>query len=481
MPRVNLIQFRKGTAAQWTSVNPVLDSGEPGFESDTNKLKFGDGTTAWNSLAYVSGGASVTTSETAPASPTPNMVWFNSTEATSYIYYDSTWVPLSAGIAGPTGPTGILISDTAPTNTSQLWADSAATGSYIVPANGTKGQVLTKVSDTSYDTGWTTPVGSGNVIINGGFDIWQRGTTIVGAGYSADRWVITQSASGSPTITATQSTVVPDNSVKYSLRYTTSVNAATSISEMACRQRLETQSVLPLVGNTVTVSFWYYSNVTGNHGVRIGLDTNNSQAYANESSALFSYPTAGVWKKVTQTFNNFVNHSFGTAPLEAAAFFLDIGPTVGGGIGQASLAVGSYWNIAKVQVESGSTATAFKRNSPNAQSELASCQRYYWKFDQATSPYAYIANGIVSGTTQAKVIFKHPVKMRSSASIGVTNPSNLQFINSGAQVSAISMDMSTPDTFGAFIDTSSAMTVGQGVLLIGRNSIDYKIEFSAEL
>jgi hypothetical protein len=51
------IQLRRGTAAQWTSANPTLASGEVGFETDTNKEKIGDGTTAWNSLAYFGGGS----------------------------------------------------------------------------------------------------------------------------------------------------------------------------------------------------------------------------------------------------------------------------------------------------------------------------------------------------------------------------------------------------------------------------------------
>lgn len=46
------IQMRRGTAAQWTSSNPTLAVGELGVETDTNKLKVGDGTTAWNSLGY---------------------------------------------------------------------------------------------------------------------------------------------------------------------------------------------------------------------------------------------------------------------------------------------------------------------------------------------------------------------------------------------------------------------------------------------
>jgi hypothetical protein len=53
---MTVIKFRRGTAAQWTSANPILSSGEPGFETDTNKQKIGNGTTPWNSLAYVTSG-----------------------------------------------------------------------------------------------------------------------------------------------------------------------------------------------------------------------------------------------------------------------------------------------------------------------------------------------------------------------------------------------------------------------------------------
>jgi hypothetical protein len=66
MPVVTQIQIRRGTAAQWTSVNPTLASGEQGFETDTNKMKIGDGSTAWNSLAYaITGAVGTVTSITA--------------------------------------------------------------------------------------------------------------------------------------------------------------------------------------------------------------------------------------------------------------------------------------------------------------------------------------------------------------------------------------------------------------------------------
>ena len=46
------MQQRRGTAAQWTSANPILAAGELGFETDTNKFKVGDGTNHWADLNY---------------------------------------------------------------------------------------------------------------------------------------------------------------------------------------------------------------------------------------------------------------------------------------------------------------------------------------------------------------------------------------------------------------------------------------------
>jgi hypothetical protein len=56
MSVVTQIQVRRGTASQWTSANPTLASGEWGFETDTGKVKIGNGSTAWNSLGYTGAG-----------------------------------------------------------------------------------------------------------------------------------------------------------------------------------------------------------------------------------------------------------------------------------------------------------------------------------------------------------------------------------------------------------------------------------------
>ena len=60
MAVVTQIQVRRGTASQWTSTNPTLAAGEFGFETDTNKLKCGNGSTAWTSLTYINNDGDIT-------------------------------------------------------------------------------------------------------------------------------------------------------------------------------------------------------------------------------------------------------------------------------------------------------------------------------------------------------------------------------------------------------------------------------------
>ena len=54
----NAIQMRRDSNADYITNNPILDNGEIGYETDTRLLKIGNGTTAWNSLPYFTGGAS---------------------------------------------------------------------------------------------------------------------------------------------------------------------------------------------------------------------------------------------------------------------------------------------------------------------------------------------------------------------------------------------------------------------------------------
>lgn len=65
MAVVTQIQVRRGTASQWTSTNPVLASGEWGYETDTGKVKIGNGSSAWNSIGYTGATSGTVTSITA--------------------------------------------------------------------------------------------------------------------------------------------------------------------------------------------------------------------------------------------------------------------------------------------------------------------------------------------------------------------------------------------------------------------------------
>lgn len=81
MPRKTQIQVRRDTAANWTAANPVLASGELGFETNTGKFKLGDGATAWAGLSYAGGGSGITDltstgstiTVTTPTGPTTNI------------------------------------------------------------------------------------------------------------------------------------------------------------------------------------------------------------------------------------------------------------------------------------------------------------------------------------------------------------------------------------------------------------------------
>ena len=59
------IQIRRDTAADWTTADPILTDGEMGYETDTGKMKIGDGSTVWTSLDYADLGYSLEFGDTA--------------------------------------------------------------------------------------------------------------------------------------------------------------------------------------------------------------------------------------------------------------------------------------------------------------------------------------------------------------------------------------------------------------------------------
>ena len=150
MPVQTVIKLRRSTAAAWTSANPVLAAGEPGLETDTNQVKYGDGTTAWNTLEYAGGvGGGLTVSETAPADPEEGWMWFASAEAKTYVYYDSAWVEMSPAIAGPAGADG---ADGA--------AATIAVGTVATGAEGSSATVTNAGTSSAAVFNFSIPVGA---------------------------------------------------------------------------------------------------------------------------------------------------------------------------------------------------------------------------------------------------------------------------------------------------------------------------------
>jgi hypothetical protein len=91
----NKIQLRRDTTANWTSSNPTLSQGEIGYELTTGKIKIGTGTTAWNSLNYLTiATSSVTGTLTFPDNSVQTTAWLG-----SLAYSSLTGVPTLATVA----------------------------------------------------------------------------------------------------------------------------------------------------------------------------------------------------------------------------------------------------------------------------------------------------------------------------------------------------------------------------------------------
>jgi hypothetical protein len=124
------ILIRRDTAAAWTAANPTLASGELGGETDTGKLKLGNGSTAWNSLAYqggvtsVNGNTGVVTGLATTAAPTftgtvvlPSTTSIGDVSATEISYLD-----------GVTSALQTQVNTKAPTN------NASFTGTFSAPS-----------------------------------------------------------------------------------------------------------------------------------------------------------------------------------------------------------------------------------------------------------------------------------------------------------------------------------------------------------
>jgi hypothetical protein len=73
LPTTPIIRWRRGTPERWFEMNPVLRSGEPGYEMGTGRFKVGDGVTEWEDLPYFVPGTTVISDPESSATEGPSI------------------------------------------------------------------------------------------------------------------------------------------------------------------------------------------------------------------------------------------------------------------------------------------------------------------------------------------------------------------------------------------------------------------------
>lgn len=93
------IQLRRGTTSQWSTANTILLAGEQGYETDTKRIKIGDGSTAWNSLPYFNDVQinEETNPYTIVLSDSDKLIEMNSSSANNLIVPPNSSVPFPIG------------------------------------------------------------------------------------------------------------------------------------------------------------------------------------------------------------------------------------------------------------------------------------------------------------------------------------------------------------------------------------------------
>ena len=331
-------------------------------------------------------------------------------------------------------------------------------------AVGNNGETLVANSSTATGLAYQPHIEAGkNFAINGGMDIWQRGTTSSSSGYLADRWY-SNLASGTGTF-AQETTVIPTGSL-YSQKFTASTTA-----QPVLYQAVETLNAVKLQGQTVVLS----ALVAASTSTLIRLDVDQSSS--TDVSVVGSYTaiTATSGGTATPTSTTFVPIT-GVYVIPSTAKSLRIRIFT-----SSTIASSVVVYFANIQMEVGSIATAFSRAGGTIQGELAACQRYYWRTTAiADQP---LGTGHAKSTTQADFVIQYPVIMRVVPSLSANSGTNYFGFDTAATLTGETtigsfLNPSTIRTRGRF--TTSGLTAGQGGIATARDSAAY-VEASAEL
>jgi hypothetical protein len=213
-------------------------------------------------------------------------------------------------------------------------------------------------------------VGRKNLIINGGFDVWQRGTSFTADNvFTTDRWKSADGSGGSPARTASRQaftlgqTDVPD--AHYYFRH--DQTGASTSGNSSFTTKIE--DVTRTAGKTLTLSFYAKANASMTIGPRFiqGFGSGGSPSSSVEiTETTVTIGTSWTKHTLTVTMPSISGKTIGSDGVHTSSTILniDFNPT------------GTFtFEIAQVQLELGSVATDFEHRSYGE--ELALCQRYY--------------------------------------------------------------------------------------------------------
>jgi len=346
-------------------------------------------------------------------------------------------------------------------------------GNYPYPA--ATDQVSDYPTTASTFAGYVDNLPNKNVIINGQFDVWQRGTTFTNpatAAYAADRWRFDfDGTGGARTIsravqTAGTSIGGMQNRNIAQILITT---APTSGTFQRFAQRVE--DVRTFAGETVTLSFWCLSTVasktiTAKAVQNFGTGGSPSAAVTTTIGTATT-STAMVRKSYTFTMPALTSKTIGTAEDSYVEIHLDFGTQTG------------TFQIWGVQLEQNSTATALER--VGLAEELRRCQRYYYRLG-GSGVYTRMGFAVATTTAVAQWTVQNPVQMRATAS---TLEQSLTAVFDGATVfsaasfvldSAASSPLMSSGTLAA-----SPLTAARMYQFLTNNSTAAYFGLSAEL
>ena len=311
---------------------------------------------------------------------------------------------------------------------------------------GLKGSELMR-AETAQDARDFVSAGRKNLIINGGMDVWQRGTSFLdpaSASYTADRW---KNSTNNTDIT--RSTDVPSGQLfTYSMLMAANGSGGTRHAALQGVELPATGSAgLFKSGTTWTFSCWLKGGANGSifFATDFRDDPNSGTNAVAISSTYFNYTTS--WQKFTHTFTVGVSPG-GTNLCLAIILYNGTAPT-------------HSLNITGCQLEVGKNATEFEHRSYGE--ELVLCQRYYEKHASAT--YQCVGDGSNGDNQQTENIPFYVRKRTSTPTI--TNTVNTVKVDgtAGQTYTSVTTNAVNEDGFDLYVLGVTAASYSSSVQL----------------